>query len=101
MARVAHLGRRAPQLAGLLADAHRGCQLQDEVVVAVRLAVPGPVVDGSERLDYEQEAYFAFRWWPVAEVAGSGARFYPGRLPTLLRVFLGGEEIDEPFELWS
>jgi len=81
---------------------HRGARrLQDEVIVAVRLAGPGPAVDESERLDYEKEDYFDFRWWPVAEVVGSRERFYPGRLPTLLRAFLGGQEIDEPFELWS
>lgn len=75
--------------------------LQDEVIVAVRLPVPGPDVDESQRLDYELEDYFAFRWWPMAEIPGSGERFYPGQLPTLLRPFLNGEEIDEPFELWS
>jgi deoxyinosine 3'endonuclease (endonuclease V)/8-oxo-dGTP pyrophosphatase MutT (NUDIX family) len=81
---------------------HRGARrLQDEVVVAVVLDGPGPVVDGSERLDYEQEDYFDFRWWPVAEVVASRKRFYPGRLPALLGAFLAGEQIDEPFELWS
>jgi 8-oxo-dGTP pyrophosphatase MutT (NUDIX family) len=75
--------------------------LQDELVVAVRLAVPGPVIDESGRLDYEQEDYFGFRWWPVAEVTASRERFYPGRLPGLLGPFLAGVEIDEPFELWS
>jgi deoxyinosine 3'endonuclease (endonuclease V)/8-oxo-dGTP pyrophosphatase MutT (NUDIX family) len=81
---------------------HRGTRrLQDEVVVAVRLDGPGPDVDGSERLDYEQEDYFDFRWWPVDEVVGSQERFYPGRLPALLGAFLAGEQIDEPFELWS
>jgi 8-oxo-dGTP pyrophosphatase MutT (NUDIX family) len=81
---------------------HRGTQrLQDEVVVAVRLDGPGPVVDGTERLDYEQEDYFDCRWWSVAEVVGSRERFYPGRLPELLGAFLAGEQIDEPFEFWS
>ena len=28
-------------------------------------------------------------------------RFYPGRLPLLLPRFLAGDEIDEPFEIWS
>ena len=67
-----------------------------------RLDVPGSIVDETQRLDYEKEDYFDFRWWPVAAVtANSGERFYPGRLPLLLDSFLGGEEIDEPFELWS
>jgi len=75
--------------------------VQDEVVVAVRLAVAAPDVDESGRLDYELEDYFAFRWWSVPEIVASDERFYPGRLPQLLPPFLRGESIDEPFELWS
>jgi len=75
--------------------------MQDEVVMTVRLAGAGPAVDGSLRLDYEQEDYFGFRWWAVADIAASRLRFYPGRLPELLSAFLAGEQIDEPFELWS
>ncbi|WP_199536856.1 NUDIX hydrolase [Spongiactinospora gelatinilytica] len=75
--------------------------VQNEVVMQVRLAVPGPDVDEAERLDYELEDYFGFRWWTVADVVASREAFYPGRLPALLTGFLAGEEIDEPFELWS
>ncbi|WP_199723324.1 NUDIX hydrolase [Micromonospora sp. CV4] len=75
--------------------------VQDEVVVAVRLDGPGPDVDETDRLDYELEDYFGFRWWPLPEVVASSARFYPGQLPRLIMPFLAGEEIDEPFELWS
>ncbi|MGQ5261298.1 NUDIX hydrolase [Micromonospora sp. ZYX-F-536] len=75
--------------------------VQDEVVVAVRLAGPGPDVDEAQRLDYEVEDYFGFRWWPLVEVVDSRERFYPGQLPRLITPFLAGEEIDEPFELWS
>jgi len=75
--------------------------VQDEVVVAVRLAVAAPDVDESGRLDYELEDYVAFRWWSVPEIVVSDERFYPGRLPQLLPRFLRGESIDEPFELWS
>src|SRR5215472_4078171 len=76
---------------------HRGVRhLQDEVVVAVRLGVTGPAVDESQRLDYEREDYFGFRWWPVTEVGAarderSRERFYPGRLPELLGPFLAGQ----------
>jgi 8-oxo-dGTP pyrophosphatase MutT (NUDIX family) len=76
-------------------------RLQDEVIVTVRLPVSGPGIDESRRLDYEKEDYFGFRWWPVPEVRSSSGRFYPGRLPALLGPFLGGERVDEPFELWS
>lgn len=75
--------------------------LQDEVVMTVRLDGPGPAVDEAERLDYEKEDYFGFRWWPVAEIVSSQQRFYPGRLPELLTAFLAGVPIEEPFELWS
>jgi 8-oxo-dGTP pyrophosphatase MutT (NUDIX family) len=76
-------------------------RLQDEVIATVRLPAPGPPIDESQRLDYEKEDYFGYRWWPVQEVIGSRERFYPGKLPALLGAFLDGQEIDEPFELWS
>jgi 8-oxo-dGTP pyrophosphatase MutT (NUDIX family) len=77
-------------------------RLQDEVIVTVRLAMPGPGIDASHRLDYEKEDYFGYRWWAVPEVLSSSSeRFYPGKLPALLGTFLDGQEIDEPFELWS
>jgi 8-oxo-dGTP pyrophosphatase MutT (NUDIX family) len=75
--------------------------LQDEVVVTVRLPVPGPDVNEAQRLDYEREDYFGFRWWPRPEIVSSNQRFYPGQLPALLDAFLHGEQINEPFELWS
>jgi 8-oxo-dGTP pyrophosphatase MutT (NUDIX family) len=75
--------------------------VQDEVIVTVHLPGPGPDVDEAQRLDYELEDYFGFRWWPHAEIVSSRERFYPGRLPVLLEPFLRGEDIDEPFELWS
>jgi 8-oxo-dGTP pyrophosphatase MutT (NUDIX family) len=73
----------------------------DEVVVTVRLDGDGPDVDGTNRVDFEDEDYFGFRWWPVGEVVASRELFYPGRLPAMLTPFLAGEEIDEPFENWS
>ncbi|MGI8876035.1 MAG: NUDIX hydrolase [Egibacteraceae bacterium] len=81
---------------------HRGARrLQHEVVAAVRLDAPGPAIDGAGRCEVEREDYFDHRWWPLPEVVASRSRFYPGRLPALLRRFLAGEPIDEPFELWS
>jgi 8-oxo-dGTP pyrophosphatase MutT (NUDIX family) len=75
--------------------------LQDEVVATVRLAETHPGIDEAERLDYELEDYFGFRWWPVADIVTSNDSFYPGRLSVLLESFLRGEQISEPFELWS
>ena len=76
-------------------------RLYDEVIVTVRLTEAGPGIDESQRQDHEKEDYFGYRWWPVPEVLSSGERFYPGKLPALLGAFLDGQEIDEPFELWS
>lgn len=78
-----------------------GRRLQHEVVVRVALVGPGPAVDDTGRLGYEKEDYFDFRWWNVADILASESRFYPGRLPNILATFLAGQEIDEPFELWS
>jgi 8-oxo-dGTP pyrophosphatase MutT (NUDIX family) len=75
--------------------------LQHEVVVEVRLDIPGTAIDESERLDYEKEDYFDSRWWRIGDVVSSSERFYPRSLPGLLQRFLDGGEIDEPFELWS
>lgn len=76
-------------------------RLQHEVVVAVRLTDAGPAVVDTGRLDYELEDYVDFRWWAVADVVESRERFYPGRLPALLPAFLDGQQVSEPFELWS
>jgi 8-oxo-dGTP pyrophosphatase MutT (NUDIX family) len=75
--------------------------LQHEVVVEVKLAGPGSVIDETRRLDYEKEDYFDFQWWPIAVVMESRDLFYPRCLPVLLSRFLAGDEIDEELELWS
>jgi 8-oxo-dGTP pyrophosphatase MutT (NUDIX family) len=72
-----------------------------EVVAPVRIALAVPPVDGAGRVGFEDEDYFDYRWWPVAEITASAERFYPGRLPTLLESFLGGATIDKPLEQWS
>ena len=76
-------------------------RLQHEVVVEVALDGAGAAIDEAGRRDYEKEDYTDFRWWSVAEIEAHAGRFYPGRLPLLLARFLAGEEIEEPFELWS
>jgi 8-oxo-dGTP pyrophosphatase MutT (NUDIX family) len=76
-------------------------RLQDEVVVLVRLAGSAPDVDDTDQLANEKENYLGYRWWPVAEVEASAERFYPGRLPALIRRFLDGDQIEEPFEFFS
>ena len=75
--------------------------VQDEVVVAVRLDGPGPDVDETDRLDYQREDYLRF---PL--VAGRRRRRQPGAVLSgpaarATHRFLAGDEIDEPFELFS
>jgi 8-oxo-dGTP pyrophosphatase MutT (NUDIX family) len=76
-------------------------RLQHEVVVTLHLSSEAPPVDGAQRVGFEDEDYFAYRWWPVAEITDSAERFYPGRLPDLIGGHLQGETIDEPYEVWS
>jgi 8-oxo-dGTP pyrophosphatase MutT (NUDIX family) len=76
-------------------------RVQDEVVVAIRLDDREPVVDETQQLPDELDTYLGARWWSVAEVEASQERFFPGRLPSLLRRFLDGEDIHEPFEYFS
>src|SRR5262249_13624525 len=68
--------------------------LQDEVIVSLRLNISGPNIDDSQRLDYEREDYFAYRWWPAPQIVSSYERFYPGQLPALLIPFLQGDKIN-------
>ena len=75
-------------------------RLQHELVTLVRLDEIAPEIEDSQRVDFESEDHFGHRWWVVDEIAGSDERFYPRRLPTLLRSFIAGEEITEPFERW-
>lgn len=76
-------------------------RLNNEVIVVVRLAQTAPAIDGAGRVDFEDEDYYDFGWLPVAAVAASRDRFYPGRLPELIGPLLAGEPIDEPLETWS
>lgn len=76
-------------------------RLQHELVLLVRLQGRRPEVDASRRDRNERQDCFGSRWWAVREIVDSKERFYPGRLPSLLPALLAGEEIDEPFEVWS
>ncbi len=76
-------------------------RLNNEVIVVVRLLQTAPPVDGAGRVGFEAEDYYDFAWLPIAAVAASRDRFYPGRLPELIGPLLAGEPIDEPLETWS
>lgn len=76
-------------------------RIQDEVVMAVRLDADTPELDTAGQLDYELAMYTSAKWWPLDELLATTDRCYPGRLSELLPIFLAGETIDEPFEVWS
>jgi 8-oxo-dGTP pyrophosphatase MutT (NUDIX family) len=81
---------------------HAGVRrVQDEVVVCARLHEHAPHVEAGNQLRDELETYRGFRWWRVADIETSTQRFFPGRLPALIRRFLDGEQIEEPFEYFS
>lgn len=81
---------------------HAGTRrVQAELVVPVRLSTAAPAVDESGQTVDEAETYLGSRWWTLSEVETSKERFYPRRLPELLRRFLNGELIEEPFEHFS
>jgi len=75
-------------------------RLQHELVAMIRLDEDAPEVEDTQRVDFESEDHFGYRWWAVDEIACSDQRFYPRQLPTLLRLFLTGDEITEPLEVW-
>jgi 8-oxo-dGTP pyrophosphatase MutT (NUDIX family) len=75
-------------------------RLQHELIAAVHLHEVAPVVESSQRVDFEIEDHFGFRWWRVDDIVCSSERFYPRRLPALLARFLVGDEIEEPMERW-
>jgi 8-oxo-dGTP pyrophosphatase MutT (NUDIX family) len=81
---------------------YRGMRhLQHERVLTVRLEVPGPSVNGSQRVGFEDEDYFGFRWWPIDDIVDNGNRFYPESAGDPAPPAASGEEIQEPFEVWS
>ncbi len=75
--------------------------LQHEVVVAARVDATEPPLTREGQTPEELSAYVGHVWWTPAQVASSTARFFPGRLPSLVEPFLAGEQISEPFELWN
>jgi 8-oxo-dGTP pyrophosphatase MutT (NUDIX family) len=75
-------------------------RIQDEVVVTVRVAGVAPPINVDAQLDYERDAYVSSRWWRTEDLPAT-ERYYPGRLVEFLPTFLAGEDIEEPFELWS
>jgi 8-oxo-dGTP pyrophosphatase MutT (NUDIX family) len=74
---------------------------QHEVVVTARVDATAPVPGADGRTPEELEEYDAHRWWSVEEIESSPSRFFPTPLASLLRPFLDGAVIDEPFDHWN
>jgi 8-oxo-dGTP pyrophosphatase MutT (NUDIX family) len=74
---------------------------QHEVVVTARIGDSAPVPRADGRTPEELEEYDRHRWWSLEEIEASSSRFFPTPLAALLRPFLDGSEIDEPFDLWN
>jgi len=81
---------------------HAGARrFQDESIVHAVVRQPAPVVEPRGLSDDERATTIGHRWWSVDDVEASAERFFPGSLPAVLRRFLNGDRIDEPFELFS
>ncbi|WP_066341755.1 NUDIX hydrolase [Azohydromonas lata] len=76
-------------------------RLQREAICVARISGAGPAIDGSGREAVEQADHQQFRWWPVAELRTSAARFYPRSLPKHIDALLTGGVINEPDEEWD
>jgi 8-oxo-dGTP pyrophosphatase MutT (NUDIX family) len=76
-------------------------RFQDEAIVHAVVRQSAPVVQALGFSDDERETFVGYRWWDVADIEAGAGRFFPGSLPALLRRFLDGDRIDEPFERFS
>jgi 8-oxo-dGTP pyrophosphatase MutT (NUDIX family) len=76
---------------------------QHEVVVTAHVPGVAPRPGAAGRTPEELVDYLDHRWWSLAEIeaAAASTRFFPTLLPSLLRGFLDGESIDEPFDRWN
>jgi len=81
---------------------HAGVRrFQDEAIVHAVVRQSAPVVEPHGLTEDELATTVGHRWWSVDDVETSAERFFPGSLPTVLRRFLSGDRIDEPFEMFS
>ncbi len=81
---------------------HAGARrFQDEAIVHAVVGQSSPVIEPGGLTDDELATTVGHRWWSVDDVETSAERFFPGSLPTMLRRFLNGDRIVEPFERFS
>jgi len=53
---------------------YRGARrLQNEIMATVHLREAAPIIEGSQRLDFESDDHFGSRWWTVDEIVSSSA----------------------------
>ena len=81
---------------------HAGARrVQDEAIAYAAIPGLGPPVQATALSADENEIYLGYRWWAVDDIESSDVRFFPTSLPRVLRQFLAGKRIEEPFERFS
>ena len=76
-------------------------RIQDESITSAKVRETAPVVRPVALSTDEQETYLGYRWWSLEDIETSDERFFPSSLPRVLRRFMAGESIREPFEQFS
>ena len=75
--------------------------MQTESIAVAVVHQLSPAVQATAFSIDETEIYLGYRWRTVGEIETSDARFFPTSLPRVLRAFLSGDRIDEPFDRFS
>ena len=71
------------------------------LVRAPRAAVGDAGPSAPALTEDEQDTILGARWFSPDELAASGDRFFPRRLPELLPQVLAGDRVDEDFDAWD
>lgn len=81
---------------------HAGVRrVQTESIALAVVHQLSPAVQATAFSPDETEIYLGYRWWTVGEIETSDAQFFPTSLPRVLRTFLTGNRIEEPFDRFS
>jgi 8-oxo-dGTP pyrophosphatase MutT (NUDIX family) len=75
-------------------------RLQHEIIAVARIADVAPAISTTQRVSFESEDHFGYRWWSPEDIAQSQQLFFPRSLPTQLPRLLRGDEIIEALEVW-
>jgi 8-oxo-dGTP pyrophosphatase MutT (NUDIX family) len=75
-------------------------RLQHESIAVAQIPDLAPAVSTNQRVAFESEDHFEYRWWTPQDIVDSCERFFPRSLPTVLSRMLQGEMIVESLEVW-